>query len=50
MILLGSAVNGIAIVIGGLIGMFAGKLLPERIRTALVPTMSLVPSASPYRG
>ena len=42
MILLGSAVNGIAIVIGGLIGMFAGKLLPERIRTALVPTMSLV--------
>mgnify|MGYP003294056998 FL=1 len=42
MILLGSAVNGIAIVVGGLIGMFAGKLLPERIRTALVPTMSLV--------
>ena len=42
MILLGSAVNGIAIVIGGLVGMFAGKLLPERIRTALVPTMSLV--------
>lgn len=42
MVLLGSAVNGIAIVIGGLIGMFAGKLLPERIRTALVPTMSLV--------
>lgn len=42
MILLGSAVNGIAIVIGGLIGLFAGKLLPERIRTALVPTMSLV--------
>ena len=42
MILLGSAVNGIAIVIGGIVGMFAGKLLPERIRTALVPTMSLV--------
>ena len=42
MVLLGSAVNGIAIVIGGLIGLFAGKLLPERIRTALVPTMSLV--------
>ena len=42
MILLGSAVNGIAIVIGGLVGLFAGKLLPERIRTALVPTMSLV--------
>ena len=42
MVLLGSAVNGIAIVIGGLIGMFTGKLLPERIRTALVPTMSLV--------
>ena len=42
MILLGSAVNGIALVVGGFIGMFAGKLLPERIRTALVPTMSLV--------
>ena len=42
MILLGSAVNGLAIVVGGLIGMFAGKLLPERIRTALVPAMSLV--------
>lgn len=42
MILLGAGVNGLAIVAGGLIGMFAGKLLPERIRTALVPTMSLV--------
>lgn len=42
MILLGSAVNGLAIVVGGLVGMFAGKLLPERIRTALVPAMSLV--------
>ena len=42
MVLLGSAVNGIALVIGGLIGLFAGILLPERIRTALVPTMSLV--------
>ena len=42
MILLGSAVNGIAIVIGGTVGLLAGKILPERIRTALVPTMSLV--------
>ena len=42
MILLGSAVNGIAIVIGAVIGLLAGKVLPERIRTALVPTMSLV--------
>lgn len=42
MILLGSAVNGLAIVVGGLIGMFAGKLLPERIRSAFVPAISLV--------
>ena len=32
MILLGSLVNAGAIVVGGLIGMFAGKLLPERLR------------------
>ena len=31
MILLGSLVNAGAIVVGGLIGMFAGKLLPERL-------------------
>lgn len=42
MILLGAAVNALAIVAGGLFGTFAGKLLPERIRTALVPAMSLV--------
>ena len=42
MILLGSAVNGLAIVVGGLIGTFAGKLLPERIRSAFVPAISLV--------
>ena len=42
MILLGSAVNGIAIVIGAAVGLLTGKILPERIRTALVPAMSLV--------
>ncbi len=42
MILLGSAVNGIAIVIGATVGLLTGKILPERIRTALVPAMSLV--------
>ena len=30
MILLGSVVNGGAVVVGGLVGMFVGKLLPER--------------------
>lgn len=42
MILLGSLVNGLAVVGGGLIGTYGGKLLPERVRTALVPAMSLV--------
>lgn len=42
MILLGALVNGIAVVIGGLAGTFGGKLLPERIRTALIPTMGLI--------
>ena len=35
MILLGSLINGGAIVAGGLIGMLIGKLLPERLRKAL---------------
>ena len=34
MILLGSLVNAGAILVGGLVGMFAGKLLPERLRRA----------------
>ena len=35
MILLGSVVNGGAVVVGGLVGMFVGKLLPERLRTSV---------------
>lgn len=42
MILLGSLVNGGAVVIGGLVGMFAGKLLPERLRTSLMAALSLI--------
>ena len=42
MILLGSLVNGGAIVVGGLVGMFAGKLLPERLRTSLMAALSLM--------
>ena len=42
MILLGSLVNGGAIVVGGLIGMFAGKLLPERLRGSVMAALSLM--------
>lgn len=42
MILLGSLVNGGAIVVGGLIGMFAGKLLPELLRGSLMAALSLM--------
>ena len=42
MILLGSAVNGAAIVVGTLIGMAAGKLLNERIKSTLIAVMALV--------
>lgn len=42
MILLGSLVNGGAIVVGGLVGMFAGKLLPERLRTSVMAALSLM--------
>ncbi len=42
MILLGSLVNGGAIVAGGLIGMFAGKLLPERLRGSVMAALSLM--------
>lgn len=41
MILTGALVNAAAIVLGGLVGTFAGKLLPERIQTALIPVMGL---------
>ena len=42
MILLGSIVNGGAIVVGGLVGMFAGKLLPEWLRGSLMAALSLM--------
>lgn len=42
MILLGALVNALAVVAGGLAGTFGGKLLPERIRTALITTMGLI--------
>ena len=42
MILLGSLVNGGAIVVGGLVGMFAGQLLPERLRTSVMAALSLM--------
>lgn len=42
MILLGSLVNGAAVVVGGLVGMFAGKLLPERLRGSVMAALSLI--------
>ena len=42
MILLGSLVNGGAIIVGGLMGLFAGKLLPERLRGSLMAALSLM--------
>lgn len=42
MILLGSLVNAGAILVGGLVGMFAGKLLPERLRTSMMAALSLM--------
>ena len=42
MILLGSLVNAGAIVVGGLVGMFAGKLLSEKLRTSVMAALSLM--------
>ena len=42
MILLGSAVNGAAIVAGTLAGMAVGKLLKEHIKSTLIAVMALV--------
>ena len=42
MILLGPLVNGAAVVVGGLVGLFAGKLLPERLQKALMSALALV--------
>ena len=36
MILLGTAINGMAIVAGGVLGMLVGRLIPERLRTSLM--------------
>lgn len=41
MFLLGSLVNGLAIVAGSLIGVFGGKFLPERMKPTLLHTMAL---------
>ncbi len=42
MILLGTMINGIAIVAGGVLGMLIGKLLPERLRSSLMSALALV--------
>lgn len=42
MILLGSLVNGGTIIVGGLVGLFAGKLLQERLRGSLMAALSLM--------
>lgn len=42
MTLLGSLVNGATIVAGGLLGTVGGKLLPERLRTALMSALALM--------
>lgn len=42
MILLGPLVNGAAVVVGGLVGLFAGKLLPERLQKAFMSALALV--------
>ena len=42
MILLGSLVNGGAVVVGGLVGLFAGKLLSEKLRVSVMAALSLM--------
>ena len=42
MILLGTMINGIAVVAGGVLGMLVGKLLPERLRGSLMSALALV--------
>lgn len=42
MILLGSLVNGGAIVVGGLVGLLAGRLLPQRLRDSLMAALALM--------
>ena len=42
MILTGSIVNGVAIVVGAFIGMLGGKLLTERMKTAVISALALI--------
>lgn len=42
MILLGAAVNAATVVVGGLAGLFLGKLLPDRLQKALMSALALV--------
>ena len=42
MILLGPLVNGGAVVVGGLVGLFAGRLLSEKLRTSVMAALSLM--------
>lgn len=42
MILTGSLINGVAVVVGALIGTLGGKLLSEHLRTALISALALI--------
>lgn len=42
MILTGSLINGAAVVAGALVGMLGGKLLPERMKTAIISALALI--------
>ncbi len=42
MILTGSIINGVAVVIGALIGILGGKLLTERMKTAIISALALI--------
>lgn len=42
MILTGSIINGAAIAVGALAGMLGGKLLPERLKTAIISALALI--------
>lgn len=42
MILLGSLINGGAIVVGGLVGLLAGRLLPQRLRDSMMYALALM--------
>ncbi|MDO4810910.1 MAG: DUF554 domain-containing protein [Eubacteriales bacterium] len=42
MILTGALVNGAAIVAGALVGMFGGKLMPDRLKKAVMSALALI--------